>query len=754
MANNEIVGPGQAAQVTVVGGGQQYRPSVNYSMPVMQPRQRLDTPDVNVNGGSFNLDLSPIANAMVRSSELKAKQAEKQAEQQLEGIYTSYAQDVNDIAKQHELGYITSDAANARIRKRTDSILSMPGVDADKVKTLKAGFGGFSDDLLKSRATAIQSDEIAFRNKQITSLSERPEFSDLSYNVLARIVDYDDVTSANIIALKKAKQTAVSEDERKAVQSQIDFIATGQADAIALKELKAVLVNMDAGAEINEQAYQEIQNKIITSLADKMNLQAAQRTAYMTMKKYIGGNLHIAKSLNTKNREAYVKEVNDVMQARMTLGKAKFYNSLNEDVVDTIARTQLLKDIGVPDVYYNNAANQLIFDNVVAAVMKGVDGNSYSMPQPGEFVGFDNNVLSAAAKLAGNPANQKYSAGSVLPFAAVTVSAVRDKLMDDPSGNYQLGEEFNKYSRQAIQNTTNRVTVGKEQQVLWDNENTSLVAEGINKCLEDINACQVAGKLDIDSGGKFKRSADFLRGSIATDYLRYDEKTGLIGMVADHDLEVAASQGEGAVISTLKNLVESGLNGIIRLGKAATGNELQENVDYVNRTLMQIPRDQRKKALDVMLHRDVQVLDFDETMHTTNNWFSSFVESLGGALDNFGNYLNTREKTNNIFGTSKEDFGMHEYSEPKKLGEDQHIFEGAMEKAGETAGNVLGELFGFRDAGAAVKILEDEPTIMEQYEREVKEKKDLEQAIRYFEDRIENHNENWWSDLRVARDKL
>lgn len=721
MANNEIVGPGQAAQVTVVGGGQQYRPSVNYSMPVMQPRQRLDTPDVNVNGGSFNLDLSPIANALVRSSELEAKQAEKQAEQQLEGIYTSYAQDVNDIALQHQQGYLSSDAANARIRKRTDSILSMPGVDADKVKTLKAGFGGFSEDLLKSRATAIQNDEIEYRDSQIRALPEvNAAFRGLPYNMLARIYDTDSVNVVNMEVLEKNKRVATSPEEIQLIERQIEFLSTGQAESIALIEINKALKSLGEGAEINEQTTQYIQNAIVAKLSGKVNAQTAQRIAYQAMKKYYGGNLHIIKTMNAKAKEAYAKEMENNMTQKMTIASSRLYSSLPEETVNNIAKTQLLSKVGIPDTYFDPLNKDDMFSQVVSSIMKGVNGNTYTPAEPGALKNMSPQAISMVSKIVTSPVTQQFTAGSLLPFASVVSHSILDYARENPNEYYDVIKNYQDKAESSITAIADRIIKGNEQQVIWDEASTKQVAEDINQCQQDIRVCGAVGKLDREYNGELIKAADHLRGSIATDNIRYDETTGTIGMVTDSELEYIASQGEGAVVSALKGLIMKGLNGVVRLGKAATGNELQENMNTVNRILSGIPIKDRKQAASVLLHRDVRVLEKGETMQSTSNGFSTFAEAAGKALDSFGEYINTREKNNSIFGINKEDFknnaDFNKYSEPQKISGNTSIFGDTVNSATsnliegistanersrtflEGIGDVAGELLGIKEA--------------------------------------------------------
>lgn len=730
MANNEITGPGQAAQVTVVGGGQQYRPSVNYSTPVMQPRQRIQLPDVNVDAG-FNIDLTPIANAMVKSSEMKAKQAEKEAERQMDSIYSKYAQEVNDVAKKHELGYISSDSANAKIRTLTDAALSLPGADADKIKSLKSAFEGFSGDLLKSKATAIQNDEIEYRDSRIKALpEENPAFRDLPYNLLAMIYDTDSVNVANVLALKKNKQVATSPEELQLIDRQIEFLSTGQAESIALMEINKALKSLGEGAEINEQTTQYIQNAIVAKLSDKVNAQTAQRIAYQAMKKYYGGNLHIVKTMNARAKEAYAKEMENNMTQKMTVASSILYSSLPEETVNNIAKTMLISKVGIPDTYFDPLNKDDMYTQVVSSIMKGVNGNTYTPAEPGALKNMSPQAISLASKIVTSPATQQFTAGSLLPFASVVSHSILDYARENPNEYYDVIKNYQDKAESSITAIADRIIRGNEQQAIWDEASTRQVAEDINQCQQDIRVCGAVGKLDREYNGELIKAADHLRGSIATDNIRYDETTGTIGMVTDSELEYIASQGEGAVVSALKGLIMKGLNGVVRLGKAATGNELQENMNTVNRILSGIPIKDRKQAASVLLHRDVRVLEKGETMQSTSNGFSTFAEAAGRALDSFGEYINTREKTNSIFGANKEDFknnaDFNKYSEPQKISGNTSIFGDTVNDATsnliegistanersrafiEGVGDVAGELFGFRDAHGAVAPTKEE----------------------------------------------
>lgn len=766
MANNEITGPGQAAQVTVVGGGQQYRPSVNYSMPVMQPRQRFQMPDIDV-GSSINIDLSPIADAMIKSSELKAKKAEKESEDALANIYNSYARDVNEISGEFEQGYASMEQAQARFRKLNDNVLRVPGIDASKIATLGSKLNGYSEDLMKTQATERIKDKQDFLYKRIEEYQKMPQFSGYSFDEIEAMIVHDNLQNVMLTNINEQLKTVTTPEEKRALESQKIALMTGNAESMALLKLQDIVKNYD-GAELNEQTYQSIQAELTGFLSQQFDFQRASQIAYSAMKKFHMGNLHTMKRMSVESRDKVAKEIETVTKNKLTAAEGELIDNLPQATLLSIAKASLAKKT-LPDAVFNfqNSLELQGFMKDIMSIGKNTEGQLV-MPAKGSLGGISTATINTMSRILQDPSTEKYTIGPTAIYLGNLSGAVRDKVVEniskDPEGTVATAKEYTELFGKKIPVVKARLekeSKESEQNLIWDFSNRQQYMDDLETCNKEINACRYAAKGGAKEYSKRTASADLLKGVLSTNALRYDERTGTIGMVDISDYVLPPLKDEASFKDWLaRNVLERGAKWMMELGQVFTGNEVQENVDSLNDWLRTVPPEYRHGAINVIFNQEIPVAGPGEKIKSTGNWASSTMEFIAGLTKSavsdrtlLDGYTDITNKTGAFVNNAiKEGYGAVDkflsnqrveqqvrQQEAKERNEQagKDLIEGistANERSKvflEGVGDVAGELFGFRDAyGSEIENAPESVDVITapktEFEKYVNKKRELE----------------------------
>ena len=237
---------GSAPNVTNVGGNQ-FRPSVNYSTPKMQPIQRQSVKVENNDGFSVRdifSGVKDIANTYINMKEKEADRAERaevraaqrakeEAEAAEKAAINDYAKQVNAINVARNNGHLTQEAAENRIRALSDEYMSR-GFDQSKLKGARENWDGGITSL-----TDKLYDNIAARE-------QKQEFDEIDAFKTTYKVDWGDTKvksylnqskymKAQLDVLTRAMNTSDPETRKSLFESSINSITDPLTKQMAVK---------------------------------------------------------------------------------------------------------------------------------------------------------------------------------------------------------------------------------------------------------------------------------------------------------------------------------------------------------------------------------------------------------------------------------------------------------------------------------------------------------------------------------------
>ena len=237
---------GSAPNVTNVGGNQ-FRPSVNYSTPTMQPIQRQSVKVENDDGFSVRdifSGVKDIANTYINMKEREADRAEKaearaaqrakeEAEAAEKAAINDYAKKVNAINVARNNGHLTQEAAENRIRALSDEYMSR-GFDQSKLKGARENWDGGITSL-----TDKLYDNVAARE-------QKQEFDEIDAFKTTYKVDWGDTKvksylnqskymKAQLDVLTRAMNTSDPEARKTLFESSINSITDPLTKQMAVK---------------------------------------------------------------------------------------------------------------------------------------------------------------------------------------------------------------------------------------------------------------------------------------------------------------------------------------------------------------------------------------------------------------------------------------------------------------------------------------------------------------------------------------
>lgn len=237
---------GSAPNVTNVGGNQ-FRPSVNYSTPVMQPIQRQSVKVENDDGFSVRdifSGVKDIANTYINMKEKEADRAEKaeeraakrakeEAEAAEKAAINDYAKQVNAINVARNNGHLTQEAAENRIRALSDDYMSR-GFDQSKLKGARENWDGgitsLTDKLYDNIAAREQKQE--FDEIDAFKTTYKVNWGDTK---VKSYLDQSKYMKAQLDVLTRAMNTSDPETRKSLFESSINSITDPLTKQMAVK---------------------------------------------------------------------------------------------------------------------------------------------------------------------------------------------------------------------------------------------------------------------------------------------------------------------------------------------------------------------------------------------------------------------------------------------------------------------------------------------------------------------------------------
>ena len=237
---------GSAPNVTNVGGNQ-FRPSVNYSTPVMQPIQRQSVKVENNDGFSVKdifSGVKDIANTYINMKEKEADRAERaevraaqrakeEAEAAEKAAINDYAKQVNAINTARNNGHLTQEAAENRIRALSDEYMSR-GFDQSKLKGARENWDGgitsLTDKLYDNIATREQKQE--FDEIDAFKTTYKVDWGDTK---VKSYLDQSKYMKAQLDVLTRAMNTSDPETRKSLFESSINSITDPLTKQMAVK---------------------------------------------------------------------------------------------------------------------------------------------------------------------------------------------------------------------------------------------------------------------------------------------------------------------------------------------------------------------------------------------------------------------------------------------------------------------------------------------------------------------------------------
>ena len=237
---------GSAPNVTNVGGNQ-FRPSVNYSTPVMQPIQRQSVKVENNDGFSVRdifSGVKDIANTYINMKEKEADRAERaevraaqrakeEAEAAEKAAINDYAKQVNAINVARNNGHLTQEAAENRIRALSDEYMSR-GFDQSKLKGARENWDGgitsLTDKLYDNIATREQKQE--FDEIDAFKTTYKVDWGDTK---VKSYLDQSKYMKAQLDVLTRAMNTSDPETRKSLFESSINSITDPLTKQMAVK---------------------------------------------------------------------------------------------------------------------------------------------------------------------------------------------------------------------------------------------------------------------------------------------------------------------------------------------------------------------------------------------------------------------------------------------------------------------------------------------------------------------------------------
>ena len=237
---------GSAPNVTNVGGNQ-FRPSVNYSTPKMQPIQRQSVKVENNDGFSVRdifSGVKDIANTYINMKEKEADRAERaevraaqrakeEAEAAEKAAINDYAKQVNAINVARNNGHLTQEAAENRIRALSDEYMSR-GFDQSKLKGARENWDGgitsLTDKLYDNIAAREQKQE--FDEIDAFKTTYKVDWGDTK---VKSYLDQSKYMKAQLDVLTRAMNTSDPETRKSLFESSINSITDPLTKQMAVK---------------------------------------------------------------------------------------------------------------------------------------------------------------------------------------------------------------------------------------------------------------------------------------------------------------------------------------------------------------------------------------------------------------------------------------------------------------------------------------------------------------------------------------
>ena len=237
---------GSAPNVTNVGGNQ-FRPSVNYSTPKMQPIQRQSVEVKNDDGFSVRDifgGVKDIANTYINMKEREAdraeraevraaKRAKEEAEAAEKAAINDYAKQVNAINVARNNGHLTQEAAENRIRALSDDYMSR-GFDQSKLKGARENWDGgitsLTDKLYDNIAVREQKQE--FDEIDAFKTTYKVDWGDTK---VKSYLDQSKYMKAQLDVLTRAMNTSDPETRKTLFESSINSITDPLTKQMAVK---------------------------------------------------------------------------------------------------------------------------------------------------------------------------------------------------------------------------------------------------------------------------------------------------------------------------------------------------------------------------------------------------------------------------------------------------------------------------------------------------------------------------------------
>ena len=237
---------GSAPNVTNVGGNQ-FRPSVNYSTPVMQPIQRQSVKVENDDGFSVRdifSGVKDIANTYINMKEKEADRAERaevraaqrakeEAEAAEKAAINDYAKQVNAINVARNNGHLTQEAAENRIRALSDDYMAR-GFDQSKLQGARENWDGgitsLTDKLYDNIAAREQKQE--FDEIDAFKTTYKVDWGDTK---VKSYLDQSKYMKAQLDVLTRAMNTSDPETRKTLFESSINSITDPLTKQMAVK---------------------------------------------------------------------------------------------------------------------------------------------------------------------------------------------------------------------------------------------------------------------------------------------------------------------------------------------------------------------------------------------------------------------------------------------------------------------------------------------------------------------------------------
>ena len=695
--------------------------NVNLNIPARQAVQKINVPERS--RGELDVDVNKIFKGVVDG-------IEDYQEKKVEKGLNNYAREVNKIAEGVRQGAFGADAAEGKLRQLDDTYLAQ-GYKAEELGTIRAKYDG---GVYTARSAVLKEKETheAKRRLEVADTFRKTyQFSSQwSDERVLTFVDGINRVHDELVATNKALESPnMSAEDREALTRvrNDQFERLGMENTMMQLNLRlennqpltAEEVAMFRQNFMAEARRNQIPLEVAAVMSDRM-LDASGMSTIMELQKQ-----------NADNITEYNKKITGAMIESSRLGQYRSFPQLvtldamsaeaRKAYLETPEGDNLLRIIGTSLVgTYNNETKSLELPatNTVPVLMDVVTN---ATRQPSQY---PSTVLSNGISLTTNTLGQynqdvlnNMSTPSDVKTIHYNMEALRNKYHNNPNVlkvvetmSPEQQEQFEKSGRfnMAISEWTALMPdFVLDAKKMFNSLGTSRLRvndEGLLVMTDDVTG----------SAKGFWQTAGNILGAFHSDI---DEHIAGVNEFLSANLESPEERKE-----FIKMI--SGGNDIPNAG---TSEVTEDNYRSVTGNIGDIVSSVAKGAW--------------EADKTALNNYANFNQKLGAAVNESINKITN----NSVNSTVGELTGFGKESKKKPLIDMKKVTD------------VANELFGIKDAGAAVKILENEPTIMEKFNAEESLYNMYDRHIRELRQREQDTGENWGreiSDLENSKQSL